>query len=158
MPNEQNERALGAAPQMSLSLMTTAEQFVIGVCRCWDAFTQDPDPALAWRELTPVFAYMNVMEAFCAFDHAFAVLHRHRPRTLRFEDTDNDSLGLDEARMLSGLACLQRGDARGTIGVLRDSLTQDVLPHVIPPLARVAAVLDWRGHRLPAWTSTTRYA
>jgi hypothetical protein len=116
----------------------------------------DPDPTLAWRELTPVFAYMNVMGALCAFDRTFVALHRYRPRTLKFHDTDSLTVGPDEARMLSGLASLQRGNARETIGVLRASLTSHAIPSVLPPLARIAAILDAGGHRLPEWSDVRR--
>ncbi len=95
---------------------------------------------------------MNVMDALCAFDRAFGVLYRHRPQSLRFQDTDSLTLGLDEARVLCGLACLQRGNARATIAVLRPSLTRRAIPAVLPPLARVASILDREGHRLPRWT------
>ena len=55
------ERSIGDATRTAVAMLTTAEQFVLGVCRCWDAFMEDPDPALPWRELWPVFAYMNVL-------------------------------------------------------------------------------------------------
>jgi hypothetical protein len=150
------ERTLREVPQMSVELLTTAERFVLGACRCWDAFMDDPDPALAWRELTPVFAYMNVMGALCAFDRTFTALHRFRPQTLRFRDTDSMTLGLDEGRMLCGLASLQRGEARAAIEVLRGSLTRHAIPSVLPPLARIASILDGQGHRLPAWDDVRR--
>ena len=71
------ERSFCNLPQITVSRLTTVEQFVLGVCRCWDVFVNDPDPTLAWRELTPVFVYMNVVGALCAFERAFTVLHRH---------------------------------------------------------------------------------
>ncbi len=145
------ERSFRALPQATVSTLTTAEQFVLGVCRCWDAFMDHPDPTLAWRELAPVFAYMNVMGALCAFDRAFTVLHVHRLRALRFLDADSPRVGLDEARMLCGLASLQRGQVRAAIGVLHPSLTHHGIRTVLPPLARIAAILDAQGHRLPAW-------
>jgi hypothetical protein len=94
---------------------------------------------------------MNVMGALCAFDRAFTALRRQRPQTLRFQDTDSATLGADEARMLCGLAFLQRGNARGAIAVLRASLTCHALSVVVPPLARIAAILDAQGHRMPLW-------
>ena len=105
-----HDRSFCELQQLTVDALTTPEQFVLGVCRCWDAFMDDADPTLAWRELTPVFAYMNVMGALCAFDRAFTALHRQRPQTLRFQDTDSTSVGEDEARMLCGLAFLQRGN------------------------------------------------
>jgi hypothetical protein len=133
--------------------LTTAEQFVLGTCRCWDAFMSDADPAaLAWRELTPVFAYMNVMGALCAFERAFTVLHRQPLRTLRFEPVDSPLLGADEARLLCVLACLQRADPLTAIRVLAGALTDYGVRCLLPPLARIAAILDSQGHRLPAWS------
>ncbi len=78
------ERNVDGPSRFPLAELTTAEQFVLGTCRCWDAFMDDPDPAgLAWREFTPVFAYMNVMGALCAFERTFTVLHRHPAWGLR---------------------------------------------------------------------------
>jgi len=135
-----------------VSRLATAEQFVLGVCRCWDAFMDDPEPAaLAWRELTPVFAYMNVISALCAFERAFTVLHRHPFRTLRFQAVDSPQVGPDEERLLCALACLQRGDPLASIRVLAGSLTHYGVRTLLPPLARIAAILDLQGHRLPAW-------
>ncbi len=146
------ESGVRTRPQLAVATLTTVEQFVLGVCRCWDAFAGDPDPTLAWRELTPVFAYMNVMSALCAFERAFTVLHRHAPRSLRFQDVDSTHVGADEARLLYSLACLQRGHAQASISVLRESLSLYGVRNVLPPLARIAAILDARGHRLPAWS------
>ena len=116
-----------------------------------DAFMHDPDPALARRELTLVFTYMNVVTAICAFERTFTVLHRHRPRTLRFEEVDSTNVGADEARLLGSLACLQRGDPHTAMGVLGQAMTRFGVHSILPPLARIAAILDVQGHRLPAW-------
>jgi hypothetical protein len=146
------ERECGGPSRFPLTGLTTAEQFVLGVCRFWDAFLDDPDPAvLAWRELTPVFAYMNVISALCAFERAITVLRRHRLRTLRFHAVDCPQVGADEGRLLCALACLQRGDPLVAIRVLGGSLTHFGVRTVLPPLARIAAVLDLQGHRLAAW-------
>jgi hypothetical protein len=53
--------------------------------------------------------------------------------------------------MLCGLAHLQRCKAHATIGVLSGSLTRYGVRTLLPPLARIAAILDLQGHRLPAW-------
>ena len=53
---------------------------------------------------------------------------------------------------LYSLACLQRGHAQASISVLRESLGLYGVRNVLPPLARIAAILDARGHRLPAWS------
>ena len=53
--------------------------------------------------LGPAFTYMNVSDALCAFDRAFAALYAYRLRTVEFKDTDCASLAIDEARVfLSG--------------------------------------------------------
>ena len=146
------ERNVGGMSRIPVASLATAEQFVLGVCRCWDAYMDDPDPAaLAWRELTPVFAYMNVLNAFCAFDHTFVVLNRQPLRTPRFQAVDSAQVGPDEERMLCALACLQRGNPLAAIQVLLGSLTHHGVRAVLPPLARIAAILDLQGHRLPAW-------
>lgn len=146
------ERNGGGRSRLRLTELTTAEQFVLWTCRCWDAFMGDPDPAaLAVRELTPVFAYMNVMGALCAFERTFTVLHRHPLRTLRFEAVDSPLLGQDEERLLCVLACLQRAAPLTAIRVLTEALTHYGVRCVLPPLARIAAILDLQGHRLPAW-------
>jgi hypothetical protein len=146
------QRRFSHLPGLNVEALSTPEQFVIGVCRCWDAFMEGPDPALAWRELAPAFAYMNVLGALCAFDCVFKALHFQRGRGLRFHDTDCKRLGIDEAVMLCAVANLQRGAARQTAALLREALTPLGLRDVLPPLARIAAALDARGHRLPLWS------
>jgi hypothetical protein len=141
--------AFNEVPGLAVTALTTPEQFVLGVCRCWDAFMEGPDRTLPLRELAPVFAYMNVLGALCAFERTFAHLHACRSRPLRFLDVDCVRVGADEARLLGGLACLQRGHARETIGLLENALTSEELRAVLPPLARIASILDARGHRLP---------
>jgi hypothetical protein len=112
----------------------------------------DPDPAaLAWRELTPVFAYKNVMSALCAFERAITALHGHPLRTLQFHAVDSPQLGADKERLLCALACLQRGDPLAAIRVFGGSLTHYGVRSVLPPVARIATLLDLQGHRLPAW-------
>jgi hypothetical protein len=138
-------------PALSVDALSTPEQFVLGVCRCWDAFMEGSDPTLAWRELAPAFAYMNVLGALCAFDCVFKALHFQRARGLRFQDTDCNHIGVDEATVLASIADLQRGMARQSAMLLRDALTPLGLRDVLPPLARIAAALDAQGHRLPLW-------
>ncbi len=82
------ERSFGELQAMTVARLTVAEQFMVGACRCWDAFQLHPDPMLAWRELAPVFAYMNVSAALCAFGQTFEVLRRHRLRALIFQEGD----------------------------------------------------------------------
>jgi hypothetical protein len=94
---------------LAFTELTTAEQFVLGTCRCWDAFMGDADPA-ALALLAP-----------------------------------------DEERLLCVLACLQRAAALTAIRVLAGALTDYGVRCVLPPLARIAAILDLQGHRLPAW-------
>src|SRR5271170_3262418 len=118
----QTSRGQAGVPQ-TVAGLSTPEQFVLGVCRCWDAFVDGPDPTLAWRELTPVFAYMNVLGAFCAFERIFAVLRAQPMLALEFHEVDAAQLSADEARLIYGLACLQRGRPEAAISVLRQSLT-----------------------------------
>jgi hypothetical protein len=139
-------------PILSVDALSTPEQFVLGVCRCWDAFMEGSDPTLAWRELAPAFAYMNVLGALCAFDCVFKALHFQRTRGLRFQETDCNQVGIDEATVLASLANLQRGMARQSALLLREALTPIGLRDVLPPLARIAAALDAQGHRLPLWS------
>jgi hypothetical protein len=150
MPDQPTERAYHQ--------LSTAEQFVLGVCRCWDAFAQGPDPAVAWHELAPVFFYMDVPTAMCAFEHVFDLLRRLPAAALRFQDTDCEHVGGDEARLLGSLACLQRGQARAAVNILRGSPASAWLRALLPPLARIAAILDARGHRLPLWRDTAAYS
>jgi hypothetical protein len=145
-------RRFRSLTSLKVEALSTAEQFVLGVCRCWDAFMEAPDRTLAWRELAPAFAYMNVLGALCAFDCIFKVLRLQRSRGLRFHDTDCSSVGIDEATVLCAIAKLQRGSARQAVTLLRDALTPLGLRDVLPPLARIAAALDSRGHRLPLWS------
>jgi hypothetical protein len=144
------ERSIGGS-QLTVAALSTAEQFVLGVCRCWDAFMDDPDETLAWRELTPVFTYMNVVRALCAFERTFIALRRHRLRTLHFQDVDHAQVGMDEARVLCSLACLQRGRAHQAVVALSQSMTAFAVRSILPPMARIAAILDAQGHRLPSW-------
>ena len=139
-------------PALRVDALTTPEHFVLGVCRCWDAFMEGPDPTLAWRELAPAFAYMNVLGALCAFDCAFKTLHFQRARGLRFLDTDCILVGVDEATVLAAVANLQRGMARQSAVLLREALTPIGLRDILSPLARIAAALDAQGHRLPLWS------
>lgn len=145
------ERSFGELQAMTVARLTVAEQFMVGACRCWDAFQLHPDPMLAWRELAPVFAYMNVSAALCAFGQTFEVLRRHRLRALIFQEGDCARLCTDEARLLCGVASLQRGQVSPTVGILSGALTRCGIQAVLPPLARIAAILDVRGHRLPNW-------
>jgi len=146
-----SERSFAALQDITVPRLATAEQFVVGVSRCWDAFRADPDPTLPWRQLAPVFAYMNVMGALCAFDAAFRLLSRDRLRTLEFRDVDSEPLGIDEARILCGLAALQRGKPRAAETALHGALSPGGVYALLPPLARIACILDGSEHRLPAW-------
>jgi hypothetical protein len=151
MSADWRERSFGELQVMTVSRLTVAEQFVVGACRCWDAFHDQPDPLLAWRELAPAFAYMNVLTALCAFGQTFDALRRHGLRMLQFEDGNSAQLGADEARLLCGVASLQRGQVRAASAALTGTLTRHGIQVVLPPLARIAAILDVRGHRLPTW-------
>jgi hypothetical protein len=151
------DRRFRHLPDLTVDALSTPEQFILGVCRCWDAFMQAPDRTLAWRELAPAFAYMNVLGALCAFDRMFKVLCVERARGLRFHDTDCRSVGNDEALVLCAVANLQRGLARQTAALLRGALTPLGLRDVLPALARIAAALDSQGHRLPLWSDPAPY-
>ena len=131
--------------------ITVPEQFVVGVLRCWDTFMADSDRTLPWRELAPVFDYMNVVGALCAFDAAFRVIDRHKQPALRFGAVDCRALGMAEARFLSSLAALQRADVPTAGRVLTGALSRQGIYAVLTPLARIAATLDTQGHRLPEW-------
>jgi hypothetical protein len=148
------ERSFERLHEIEVPNLDTAEQFVVGVSRCWDAFLEDPDPTIAWRELAPVFVYMNVVGALCAFDATFRILQRHRLRSLEFHEVDSVPVGLAEARLLCGLASLQRGDTRSANAALTGALTRTGVHSLLPPLARIATILDIGGHRLPAWRDT----
>jgi hypothetical protein len=145
------ERSFERLHHMMVPDLDTAEQFVVGVSRCWDVFLADPDPTLAWRELTPVFAYMDVLGALCAFDAAFHIVRQYRLRALAFHAVGSAPVGLAEARLLCGLASLQRGNTRGASIALTGALSHRGIHAILPPLARIAAILDVRSHRLPPW-------
>jgi hypothetical protein len=149
-----SERSFADLHQIVVPRLSTAEQFVVGVARCWDAFLIDPDPTLPWRELAPVFAFMNVMGALCAFDTAFHVLSAHRTRAFEFHEVDSLSVGMAEARLLCGLSALQRANPRLARSALHGALPRSGVHALLPPLSRIAAILDGRGHRLPAWRDT----
>jgi hypothetical protein len=151
---ESSERSFADLHEIVVPRLSIAEQFVVGVTRCWDAFLADPDPTLPWRELAPVFAFMNVMGALCAFDTAFRVLSVHRLRLLEFHEVDTLPVGMGEARLLCGLSAMQRGCPRTAAGALHGVLSRFGVHAMLPPLARIAAILDSRGHRLPAWRDT----
>jgi hypothetical protein len=146
-----SQRCFADLPAILVPQLSMPEQFVLGACRCWDAYMVLPDPRIAYRLLAPVFTYMNVSGALCAFDRAFAALYRHRVRAVEFKDTDCPRLALDEARVLSCLACLQRVNAREAVATLRALLPEDGVRAILPPLARIAGFLEARGHRLPCW-------
>lgn len=145
------KRRFSQLANLRVDALSTPEQFVLGVCRCWDAFMTASEPGLAWRELAPAFAFMNVLGALCAFDRVFALLRNETLRCWRFNDTDCSALGLDEATMLCALAHLQRASACQTVLLLRETVTPLGLRSMLPPLARIAATLDGQGHRLPEW-------
>jgi hypothetical protein len=138
-------RSFRQLPALRVDALSTPEQFVLGVCRCWDAFMEGSDPTLASRELAPAFAYMNVLGALCAFDCVFKALHFQRARGLRFQDTDCNYVGIDEATLLAALANLQRGTARQSALLLREALTPIGLRDVLPPLAFQAAAATLKG-------------
>lgn len=143
-------RSLGTLADLSMSRCEVSEQFMVGSLRCWDAFMLTADPILPIRQLAPVFAYMNVLEALCAFEKAFCALHAS-PRRLAFKEADDERIGSDEARMLSAVASLQIGHSRAAVSVLRPRLSDAVVRNLVPPLARIAALLCQKGHQLPRW-------
>jgi hypothetical protein len=145
------ERSFEDLPRLTVPHLDTAEQFVVGVFRCWDALQADPDPGLAWRELAPVFAYMGVLPALCAVDAAFHVVREYRLPALNFDEVDSPQLGVTEARFLCVLSSLQRGNARAARAILVGIVSRFGVRVLLPPLARIAAILDGNGHRLPAW-------
>ena len=151
---QSGERSFADLNEIVVPGLSTAEQFVVGVSRCWDAFLSDPDPTLPWRELAPVFAFMNVSGALCAFDNAFRILSAHRLRALEFHEVDSLPVGMAEARLLCGLSALQRGNPRMATSALHGALSRVGVHALLAPLARIAAILDGRGHRLPAWRDT----
>jgi hypothetical protein len=144
-------RSFAELPNYRVPDLSTAEQFVVGVFRCWDAFLADPDRQLAWRELYPVFAYMGVVRALCAVDAAFQVVRHSRLRGLTFHDVDNPTLSLAEARVLCGLASLQRADSRAAAAALRGAISTRGIASLLAPFARIAGVLAAEGHPLPRW-------
>src|SRR5580698_5825566 len=95
------ERSFRTLPKLHTAKIRICEQFVLGSCRCWDAFVAAPDPTLPIRKLAPVFAYMNVLGALCAFERAFQALKAASPYGLRFYDCEETQISLDEARLLS---------------------------------------------------------
>jgi hypothetical protein len=142
-----------ALSDITVPALSTAEQFLIGVWRCWDVFAERLDPRVARCLLCPAFAYMNMLGAFCAFDRAFDALQANRLRRLRFAEVDCTALESDEARLLCSLACLQRTHTRAAASALSAMVTASGVRAVLPPLARIAGQLELRGHRLPAWAS-----
>lgn len=145
------QRRFGDLDILTVPQLSTEEQFVVGVWRCCDAFAMSPDPTLARRLLGPAFAYMGMSRAFCAFDRAFAELRTHSVRPLQFREVDDPHLGADEARLLGGVASLQRlnvGAAKNLLGAL---FTRMGLRAALPPLARIAGHLEAQGHHLPIW-------
>jgi hypothetical protein len=145
------ERSFRMLPTLHTARIRVCEQFVLGSCRCWDAFLGAPDPTLPIRKLAPVFAYMNVLGALCAFERAFQTLRAASPYGLRFYDCEETQISLDEARLLSALASLQNADTRAAVKVLRAPLADATVREVVPPLARIASLLGAQGHRLPQW-------
>ena len=55
---------------------------------------------------------MGVVRALCAVDTAFQMVSEYRLRGLAFHEVDNPALGVADARVLCGLAALQRADPR----------------------------------------------
>ncbi len=151
MPQEPNQRHFGDLYTLTVTQLSTQEQFVVGVWRCCDAFATSADPTLARRLLAPAFAYMGMLRAFCAFDRAFFELRAHSVRPLEFREADDPRLGADEARLLGGVASLQRLNVRAAKNVLCSLFTRMGLRAALPPLARIAGHLEAQGHRLPLW-------
>jgi hypothetical protein len=147
-------RSFETLPDLAVLGLDTTEQFVVGVARCWDAFLGDPDPTLAWRELAPVFTYMDVLGALCAFDTAFRVVDDYRLPALTFHEVDSTQVGLAEARLLCGLASLQSGNVRAASSALAGALSSRGIHALLPPLARIASILAVKGHFLPPWRDT----
>lgn len=152
------ERHFDGVGTLAVRSLSVPEQFVVGVCRCWDAFLADSDRSLPWRLLGPVFAYMNVLDAFCPFETAFRFVggasRADAALTLEFREPESTLLGSDEARVLSCLASLQPGSPREAIAVWKDVLAPHAVRMLLPPLARIATVLDLKGHRLARWRGT----
>ena len=73
------------------------------------------------------------------------------PRTSSSSTVDCIPVGLAEARLLCGLASLQRGNARTARTALTDVLSRAGVHALLRPMARIAAILDIEGHRLPLW-------
>jgi hypothetical protein len=149
--NNGEARSFELLPSLHTARIRVCEQFVLGTCRCWDAFVTAPDPTLPIRKLAPVFAYMNVLGALCAFERAFQTLKAASPRGLKFYDCEATQISLDEARLLSALASLQHADTRAAVTVLRAPLPDATVRAVLPPLARIASLLGAQGHHLPPW-------
>jgi len=146
-----SQRRFGDLSTLTVMQLSTEEQFVVGVWRCCDAFAMSPDPTLARRLLGPAFAYMGMLRAFCAFDRAFVELRAHSVRPLEFKEVDDPHLGADEARLLGGVASLQRLNVGAARNVLCSLFTRMGLRAALPSLARIAAHLEAQGHRLPLW-------
>lgn len=137
---------------LTVQALSEGEQFVVGVWRCWDALTHDRDAELAPRLLGPVFEYMNMPGAWCAFGRACDALRRYQRRPFIMVEADHPFLTGDEARLLAGLAELQRLNTLAAAAVLKSLVVADGVPELMAPLARIAGCLAGAGHHLPAWT------